>query len=93
MVANNDDSLRHLDADRNLDGAPGPVLERVRDQVRYNLIDASGVPYPRRRVRRVHRHRDMASLNLESEPVEYLSDDIAQIDRADAQLEPTIGDS
>ena len=93
MVANNDDGLRRLDADRNLDGAPGPVLERVRDQVRNNLIDASGIPYPRRRVRRVHVHRDMAPLNLEIEPVEYLTDDIAQIDRAEAQLEPTAGDS
>jgi hypothetical protein len=35
----------------------------------------------------------MAPLNLEIEPVEYLTDDIAQIDRAEAQLEPAAGDS
>src|SRR5260370_9651584 len=91
MVANNDDRLRRLVADRNLDGAPGPVLERVRDQVRNHLIDASGIPYPRHRVRRVHVHRDMAPLNLKLEPVDYLTDDIAQIDRVEAQLEPTAG--
>jgi hypothetical protein len=93
MVANSDDGLRRLDADRNLDGAPRPVLERVRDQVRNHLIDASGIPYSGRRVRRVQLQRDMTALNLEIEPVEYLTDDIAQIDRGEAQLEPTTGDS
>ena len=93
MVANNEDGLRRLDADRNLDGAPGPVLERVRNQVRNNLIDTSGIPYSRRRIRRVHHQRDMAPLDLEIEPVEYVTDDIAQIDGAEAQLEPPAGDS
>jgi len=35
----------------------------------------------------------MAPPNLEIEPVEYFTNDIAQIDRADVQLEPTAGDS